>query len=506
MRGGRTDSKVSVERVKQTVVEREAARMRALVRAVSITGLEDFFATYDGPYVECLLRVTQNGAHAQMWCDEGFLWDVIASRFQELGLQCPMLEPYGGFKGFAALEEFPFFDAAPVFISEVWWSEGVNPLSATRSPAGSTVEFLFLVPASMMVGLDENGWTVEATSKRCRVRTHPLPRRCPEVQLIPLESRLEQLEVGRACKINDVTVDQENRPVFALGSTAGEDGGPHRYGVALINDDGSSTVWSKGRGKLPSQEVICVRCAPDGTLWAGTTSGIALLAADGRCSKVYTTEDGLLDDAVRMIAHAPDGSAWCVSRGGLTRLGADGSVVTVNEKSGLHDQIVCMGVDRQGHAWVGSGDAVFRVYPDGTCFLVARTPSKRERGTRVANPVTALVTSEDRRHWVSVDGELYRLDGHVLKPVMSPGGRLHPDRMTSDGNSGVWLQCRGGLVVHQDREGNWSWWRAVEEGGGVVTVARLWPDGMSVTPSGDLWLDAQLIRVGDVRGARRAAI
>ena len=58
---------------------------------------------------------------------------------------------------------------------------------------------------------------------------------------------------------------------------------------------------------------------PKGSVWAGTSHGLAKILADGKF-QVLTRNEGLYADNVFSMANAGDGSIWVGSFGGVARI------------------------------------------------------------------------------------------------------------------------------------------------------------------------------------------
>ena len=90
------------------------------------------------------------------------------------------------------------------------------------------------------------------------------------------------------------------------------------WGGGLAHFDGKQwTNYTMSDG-LPANHVFSLHQGPDGSIWVGTSNGLAVRDAEG--FRTYTTADGLFSNIVFSMASAPDGSAWIGSFGGVARL------------------------------------------------------------------------------------------------------------------------------------------------------------------------------------------
>jgi ligand-binding sensor domain-containing protein len=111
---------------------------------------------------------------------------------------------------------------------------------------------------------------------------------------------------------------------------------------------------------FPEGEVYCVTV--DGTrIWAGTSHGLVLLE-DGRVTKVFTPDDGLVGRAVMSIAvDQQNGDVWVGTFGGLSLYSGGKFTNYTNLTSGLANDLV-YGVALQGHIlWVATAAGVNRL-------------------------------------------------------------------------------------------------------------------------------------------------
>jgi len=90
------------------------------------------------------------------------------------------------------------------------------------------------------------------------------------------------------------------------------------WGGGLSRFDGKSWRSYTVADGLPANHVFMLNAARDGTLWVGTSNGLAKMK-DGRF-EVMTTADGLFGNAVFSMATSPDGNLWVGGYGGLAKI------------------------------------------------------------------------------------------------------------------------------------------------------------------------------------------
>ena len=90
------------------------------------------------------------------------------------------------------------------------------------------------------------------------------------------------------------------------------------WGGGLAMFDGSRWTNFTVREGLPGNHVFALHQDPEGTLWVGTSNGLARKTAEG--FQTFSTTDGLYSNIVFSIATAADGSRWIGSFGGVARI------------------------------------------------------------------------------------------------------------------------------------------------------------------------------------------
>ncbi len=137
-------------------------------------------------------------------------------------------------------------------------------------------------------------------------------------------------------------------------------------GAALASSQ-SVTAWTVDEG-LPQSNVRGLATDDDG-LWVGTQAGLAHF--DGRSFAGFGLADGLPSDDVRAIAVGPDGTLWVGTTAGLARRAAG---ATRFDAVGPRCRVVQVRIDPDGTVWVGSDRGVQRVVGDTLGPLVRTGP------------------------------------------------------------------------------------------------------------------------------------
>lgn len=111
---------------------------------------------------------------------------------------------------------------------------------------------------------------------------------------------------------------------------------------------------------LPSDGVNVITETRAGTMWVGTTNGVA--RRDGDRFTSFTSAAGLAKGPIRSIYEAPDGALWFGSYGGgMSRL-KDGRFVTLTTDDGLFEDVVSsITPDAAGYLWTSGNHGIARV-------------------------------------------------------------------------------------------------------------------------------------------------
>jgi ligand-binding sensor domain-containing protein len=193
--------------------------------------------------------------------------------------------------------------------------------------------------------------------------------------------------------------------------------------------------------QLPSNFVVCLRLARDGTLWIGTIQGLVSWK-DGKLTRYPDLADmtisSILEDRngtvwVGIYSFAPPGKLCAIDGTNVHCYGSDGTLG--NGVSGLYE-------DSHNALWVVGRHGVWRWKPG---------PSKFYPMPFGTSSVQNMAEAGDGTLLVPLLGRLARLGGEKLEPQYSypaPARNTNATTLLRDRDGGIWIGTEGAGVVH----------------------------------------------------------
>jgi len=166
--------------------------------------------------------------------------------------------------------------------------------------------------------------------------------------------------------------------------------------------------------------VLSLSADPAGGLWIGTREGLDYRSPDGAIAAAVW-RDGLRDPAVFSVRRDSTDELWLATRKGIYRLDARGQPVSVALEHALGQSDVSvqdMLVDHEGGIWFASRMGLFHL-PPGWRRFASPDPGPEDSSFATGRMVRNLATSPDGRIWVNAS----RLGLMVLDPH---NGRFAP--------------------------------------------------------------------------------
>src|SRR5262244_115181 len=202
----------------------------------------------------------------------------------------------------------------------------------------------------------------------------------------------------------------------------------------LLRFDGVRNVpWQPtGDQHLPSSQIFSLLAARDGTLWIGTSKGLASWK-DGRLTQ-YTE---LAADYIFALLEDRNGAVWVggvgigVPTGKLCAIHA-GRVHCYGNDVALGRGVVALYEDSKGNLWAGVETGLWR-WNSGTPKFY---PLPGE-----PNGIQALGEDADGTLLVGWNGEIYRLVDGKTEPYPLPGSvqQFRARRLLRDRDGGLWI-------------------------------------------------------------------
>lgn len=239
----------------------------------------------------------------------------------------------------------------------------------------------------------------------------------------------------------DLVFDAEHNPWAATNNgiaTWNLANGEH---ITLTTDDG-----------LIDNKVRAISIAPDGTVWAGTDSG--LVRFDGETWAIYDTHTGLGDNRVTALDFAPDGTLWIGTRKNLVSY--TGGRWTIHTYATGDVDITAVAVGADGTVWAtGRGCSGHSASIGGLYRLDGEslTPVAHDSPTPAAVSFAKVAVAPDGTVWATGDsGEVYHLgDGHLTTYTAEDGlvsGIVSDIAVMADGS--VWVSTADNGVCRFD--------------------------------------------------------
>jgi ligand-binding sensor domain-containing protein len=213
-------------------------------------------------------------------------------------------------------------------------------------------------------------------------------------------------------------------------------------GLGLLRFDGVRAVpWQPPAGqRLPSEFILSLLAARDGTLWIGTRKGLASWK-NGKLTS-YPQLAGLF---VFVLVEDREGSVWAGAGGSpfgrLCEIKA-GSVECRGEDGIFGFGVFGLHEDRKGNLWAGVVNGLWRWKPGPAKFYPI--PDK-------PNGIENMVETDDGDLLFAARGGVERFAGgktQMVYPFPEPVRRFNAEKLLRDREGSLWIGTSGGGVVH----------------------------------------------------------
>jgi signal transduction histidine kinase/ligand-binding sensor domain-containing protein len=258
---------------------------------------------------------------------------------------------------------------------------------------------------------------------------------------------------------------------------------------------------------VADESIGAILRARDGTIWAGTTTGVVHIAS-GRIERV-SLGGGVRYAVVTALGEDRDGGLWIGTQGnGLYRYDA-GRITHLTAEKGLltNDDVLCTYVDSQGSVWVGTRHGLNRFHS------VALSPLTERNGLPTVAPGAIAIDRSGALWMAPRTGGLYRRVHADSGAFVSMRSTDIVSSIAAAADSSVWIGRREAGVLRYHAGS----WRAYPTGpanavlvdhSGVIWVAtaaglqRLWHEQLTTLTGRDGLADSVVLAlVEDGRGS-----
>jgi ligand-binding sensor domain-containing protein len=138
------------------------------------------------------------------------------------------------------------------------------------------------------------------------------------------------------------------------------------YRDNLDGISGASVYAQWGPIDLPTDRILSVLIAGDGTKWFGTEEGVARHTGEETLDNwtVFATDEGLIDNYVQAICEDIHGNIWFGTPAGLSVFDGSSWASYTTDNGLASNNILSMARDKNGVVWIGT-DAGINSYENG---------------------------------------------------------------------------------------------------------------------------------------------
>lgn len=158
-------------------------------------------------------------------------------------------------------------------------------------------------------------------------------------------------------------------PITSMATNPGGDSlyaGTEGVGVIRVYRDeldgisGASIYAQWGPIDLPSDYILSIYVAPDGTKWFGTEEGVARHYGNNTLDHwtAYTVDDGLIDNFVQAICGDGEGNIWFGTSAGISVFTGSSWISYTTDNGLASNNILSIATDKEGIIWIGTVDGI----------------------------------------------------------------------------------------------------------------------------------------------------
>ncbi len=157
----------------------------------------------------------------------------------------------------------------------------------------------------------------------------------------------------------------KNYPITSMATNIKGDSlyiGTEGVGVMRVYRDnldgisGASIYAQWGPIDLPSDYILSIYIAPDGTKWFGTEEGVARHYGNNTLDNwtAYYTDDGLIDNFVQAISGDKKGNIWFGTIAGISVFSGSTWISYTTDSGLASNNILSIATDNNGIVWIGT--------------------------------------------------------------------------------------------------------------------------------------------------------
>ena len=157
----------------------------------------------------------------------------------------------------------------------------------------------------------------------------------------------------------------KNYPITSMATNLKGDSlyvGTEGVGVMRVYRDdldgisGASIYAQWGPIDLPSDYILSIYIAPDGTKWFGTEEGVARHAGNNTLDNwtAYYTDDGLVDNYVQAICGDKKGNIWFGTLAGISVFSGSSWISYTTDNGLASNNVLSIATDNNGVVWIGT--------------------------------------------------------------------------------------------------------------------------------------------------------